>query len=106
MNNTSPFFLIPVAAGMVVIAVTSIVWHFSRSRSLVERWAAGNGYELLNAEYRNFFRGPFFWMTSKSQTVYHVEVRDQSGRIRSGWVRCGSWWSGLFSDQTEVRWEN
>jgi hypothetical protein len=27
------------------------------------------------------------------------------GGVRSGWVRCGSWWLGLLSDQVEVRWD-
>ena len=45
-------------------------------------------------------------VTAKPALVYYVKARDQQGNIRSGWVRCGSWWWGLWSDQTQVRWEN
>src|SRR5262249_35973173 len=53
---------------------------------------------------RNFFRGPFFWTSSKGQTVYRVTV-EVKGAVRTGWVRCGSWWLGLRSEQVEVRWD-
>ena len=91
---------------VVLIVVGSLVWHFSRSRSLLEQWATANGFQILDSEYRSFRRGPFFWTTSKSQTVYYVKVRDREGRTHSGWVRCGSWFLGLWSDRTEVRWDD
>ncbi len=91
---------------VMAVGIAAIAWHLSRSRSLLEEWAAENGYQILHSEYRNLFRGPFFWTSSKGQTVYYVKVRDSEGTIRTGWVRCGSWWLGLMSDKTEVRWED
>lgn len=93
-------------AAIVFLAIIAMVWHFSRSRSLLENWAAENGYRLLSSQYRNFSRGPFFWTTSKGQTVYRVTVQDRDGGTRSGWVRCGSWWGGLLSDKVQVRWDD
>ena len=98
----SPFLILL----FVGLGIAGLVWHFSRSRSLLEQWASENGYTILHREYRNLFRGPFFWTSSKTQTVYYVQVRDRDGNVRTGWVRCGSWWLGLMSDKTEVRWEN
>ena len=95
-----PFIII----GAVMIG--ALAWTFSRSRSILEQWAEANGFEIIHSEFRNFFRGPFFWTSSKGQTVYYVTVRDREGRERSGWVRCGGFWAGLFSDQAEVRWED
>ena len=91
---------------VIILAVIAMVWHFRRSRSLLEDWAAENGYRLLSSQYRNFSRGPFFWTTSKGQTVYRVTVQDRDGATRSGWVRCGSWWGGLLSDKVQVRWDD
>ena len=91
---------------VVVVGIGALAWHFFRSRSLLQQWAAENGYEILHSEYRTVFRGPFFWTTSKGQTVYYVKIRDRDGNERTGWVRCGGWWLGLMSDKTEVRWEN
>jgi len=90
----------------VVVGIAACAWHICRSRSLLQQWACENCYEILHSEYRNLFKGPFFWTTSKGQTVYYVKVRDPEGNVRTGWVRCGSWWLGLMSDKTEVRWEN
>jgi hypothetical protein len=90
---------------ILIVAIGSIAWHYSRSRAVLEQWAAQNGYQIVNSEYRTFRRGPFLWSTSKGQTVYYVEVYDQQGNRRSGWVRCGSWWMGLWNDQAEVRWD-
>jgi hypothetical protein len=99
-------FPLLVMLGIVVIAVLTTNWHFSRSRSVLEQWADQSGYEILHSEYRNFVKGPYFWTTSKGQTVYYVSVRDCHGNVRTGWVRCGGWFLGLMSDQAEVRWED
>ena len=78
--------------------------HISRSQKLLKDWANGNGYQFLSVEYRMFRKGPFVW-SGRGQTVYRVEVRDEQGVERKGWVRCGSWWAGVFSDKVEARWD-
>jgi len=90
---------------VLVLVVGSLVWTFHRSGSLIDAWAASEGYDLVRREYCALWRGPFFWTTSRNQTVYRVTVRLRGGSLRSGWVRCGSWWGGLLSDQVEVRWD-
>ena len=90
----------------VAVGVGLVVFHFSRSDALLRRWAEENGYRLLRQEYCWFFKGHFFWTSSRGQTVYYVVVEDPSGEVHRGWVRCGSWWFGLLSDKAEVRWED
>ena len=102
MNNTN---VIVFVVGGCALAACLLAWHFSRARSLLERWAKENGYEIVDRRYRHLLKGPFFWTSSRGQAVYHVTVRDRQGHTRSGWLRCGSWWGGMFSDKTEVRWE-
>ena|SRR6478736_415324 len=92
--------------GIAIFIFVTTIWHFSRSRSVLEQWADQSGYEILHSEYRNFARGPYFWTTSKGQTVYYVTVRDNRGHVRTGWVRCGGWFLGLMTDQAEVRWDD
>jgi hypothetical protein len=99
-------FHIIIGLAFLAFVFMSIHWHFSRSGSVLEKWAAENGYQIIHSEYCHFMRGPFFWTTSKGQTVYHVTVRTDSGKIRTGWVRCGGFFLGLFSDAAEVRWED
>ena len=89
----------------LVVVIGSVFWHNSRSISVLENWARENNFDILEREQRLWFKGPFFWTTSRGQTVYHVTVRDNNGAVRSGWVRCGGWFLGLMSDHAEVRWE-
>jgi hypothetical protein len=91
---------------MIGIAGFTLAWQSSRSQSLMTHWAAQHGYQILHYEYRTFRRGPFFWTTSKGQTVYYVEVLDTQGKRRNGWLRCGGRFLGLMSEQVEVRWES
>ena len=92
--------------GFAVVVVVMTVWSFSRGRTLLNRWAEVHGFEILHSECRTLCAGPFTWTSSRNQMVYFVRVRDHEGRERSGWVRCGSFWSGIASEKTEVRWKD
>lgn len=100
MMDQTVAILVVVSISGIIIAVTVI-----RSRAVLESWAAENGYELLTGGFRLFRRGPFFWTSSKGQTVHRVVVRTSEGQVMQGWVRCGSIWGVLFSDKVEVRWD-
>ena len=90
----------------VLGACLFLVWYFVRSRSLLQKWAAANGYEILHSECRELRRGPFLRTVSGKPAVYYVRVRSREGRERSGWVLCGSYWGGVLSGKTEVKWED
>ena len=98
--------LVAAAISVCLVIVGIVLWHSSRSRSILEQWAEKENYQILEKEYRIFRRGSFFWTSSKGQVVYYVKIRDSHGVIRSGLVRCGSWWAGVFSDKTEVKWNS
>lgn len=91
---------------LLLLLIGSIYWTSTRSRTIIENWAADNGYRLIDARAPFINRGPFFWTTSRGQTVYRVSVEDKSGQTRRGWGRCGNWLGGLLSDQIEVRWDD
>ena len=95
-----------VLAGGVLAIALGIALSVRRSAEVLRGWADAEGFELLHSEPRYLFRGPFSLTTEKGQTVYRVMVRDRSDRTRTGWVRCGHWFWGLSSDDTEVRWED
>lgn len=92
-------------AAFIGLAVLLFFAHFQRSDSILERWAAEEGVEILSAEYRWLARGPFFW-TSNKRSVYRVQVIDRRGRTRRGWVRVGGYWLGLLSDHADVIWDD
>lgn len=95
-----PLFIVAV----LLFGVGMLVWQSNRSHDIIALWAQENGYRILSQDFAPF-KGPFFWSSSRGQTVYHVVVADESGRQREGWVRCGSWWGGLLSSQVEVQWK-
>ena len=82
-------------AFFVILAVLMTAWHFSRAREILTRWAEENGYEIVSLERCWFWKGPFFFWSSKSQEVHYVTVRTQDGQLRRGWVRCGGWFWGF-----------
>lgn len=89
---------------MVAVVVGSLTWQSSRSNGLLQKWADANGYRIVERK-RAWMKGPFFWTGSDGQTVYRVVVDDGSAILRGAWVLCGSSMWGLWSDRTEVRWD-
>ena len=85
-------------------AAGGIYAYVSRSNYLLEKWADENRYQLLRVGHRMFRKGPFLW-SGRGQTVYRVRVQDERGNERRGWVRCGSWWLGVFTNKIEVKWD-
>lgn len=96
------FFIVLIFAA---IGIASIFWDFSRSDSLLNRWAASSGLRILECERRYLRRGGFFWTTSKGQVVFYVTVEDREGGVRHAYVRVGGHWLGLLSDRVDVRWD-
>ncbi len=97
-----------VLAGIAILGLVavSIMWPFWRSGDLIDRWAAAHGYRVVDRQYCWFWQGPFFFTTSKGQTVYRVTVELPDGGHRRGYVRCGGWWFGLLSERVDVRWDD
>jgi hypothetical protein len=109
MNNDTSNIILPIVVGSFAISlfVGSLWLVKSRSGAILQKWAKENGFEILWRKQKFLVTGPFKWWTnSRNQTIFHLGVRDQSGRERSAWVRCGSYIGGvIFSDQIEVRWD-
>jgi len=80
------------------------VIHFFRGRAALKRWAQEHGFQILKSQAVSSFAGSFTW--NHNLAIYFVQVRDQEGKTRDGWVRCGSFWLGVLSSKTEVRWKD
>jgi hypothetical protein len=92
---------------LVILAILGGYFYayFSRSKFLLEKWVNENRYQLLHAEYRSMRKRPFLW-SAKGQAVYRVEIRDEQGNNRKGWVRCGNWLLGVFANEVKVKWDD
>jgi hypothetical protein len=95
-----------IAATVLLLLVVYFVWFLRHSRLMLQRWATQNGFEIIHFELRWLFQGPFTGWSNKGQTVYRVKVRDRHGHERLGWILCGGIWSGLFSNQVRVEWDD
>lgn len=93
--------VIPVA---IVVGLLSRSWRNRRSHELIHKWAAENGYQVVSSSRCGYSCGPFTWSRGRAQTVYAVTIRDKAGELRSAWIRCGSTWKGLRSDEVTVGW--
>jgi hypothetical protein len=113
-NEISLFFALAVVGVVIAFFVCYMIWFELRSRAILSQWAWANEYTIVHLESKSFFtaplfkwnRGPFTWTSNLSQAVYSVRVRDREGRMRTGWVCCGAFWSGLLSNKVKVRWED
>jgi hypothetical protein len=95
-----------IAIFLIAVFIAVDCCRISRSRSILQKWAAWNGLQILSYK-RAFWTGVFNpFTTARSQVVFWVRVRDGAGHDRSGWVRCGSFWGGLARSQAEVKWES
>jgi hypothetical protein len=94
------------AAAVLSLLVGYFIWFFRRSRSLLRQWAKKNGFEIVHAKLCWLVQGPFTGLSNKGQTVYRIKVRDHHGQERLGWLLCGGIWSGLFSSQIRVEWDD
>jgi hypothetical protein len=105
MNNLG---LLPLCLVAIVLAACYGYRHHLKARALLQAWADANSFRILHATRRLTMPLGMFFTTSRSQVVYHVAVYDESRkRIRSGWVRLGTYWMGAMDgDAVEVRWEH
>ena len=87
--------VIPVVVGAALLAYFGLVMvhTYGRSRRMITRWAAENGFSLDRCEWH----GSVAW-------IWTVRVVDAQGRTKDGWVCCGGPLIGLLSDRPEVRW--
>jgi hypothetical protein len=92
----------------VVLSVAMFLAADNVGRHRLEGWARTHQYDIVSAERRLFFRGPFhFLRTAKGTEVYAITARDARGTVRSGYARCGGWIGGVwFNDSVTVEWDD
>ena len=113
VGGGSAFFVRPlhmfseknIIIGLIVVCwmALSTTWHWFRSRSILKQWAEAHGYELVKMSMAWTKGGPF-WLTTR-QEVYQIRVRDNRGRERRGWAKCGGAVLGFLVDKVEVKWD-
>ena len=95
---------------IVLVVVGGSMLQVKLNHAMLRKWAAKNGYTIIESEYGDssgrsgpFRTGPFttlFHSRGSDDGVYRVVVQEQAGTTRKGWVRLSS-----VPDQTDVRWD-
>ena len=71
------------------------------SRRRVRQWCRRQGYQLLKWRDAKLFEGPSTW------TLYHdryrIQVLDEDGRLRAGYLVYRRWWSR--AQRAQVLWD-
>jgi hypothetical protein len=100
MDNT----LILIFLICAVVAIVGWVWSAARVNKIVDTFARDHNLTVLNRNSPWFSLDPFVLFAGKTRLVYRLKVQDREGNIRHAMLRAGGRWSGLTSDEYEVKW--
>ena len=98
-------FLLILGPLAVALLVAQFVWRSRRKKTILENWAASQGFQLIECEERWLSRGPFFFTTARGQAVFRIVVQYPDGATATGWAKLGTWAFGLLSDAVNVSWD-
>lgn len=101
MRNEVAWLFLPLWAGLMLMWLH---YYYFAVPAALDRWAAEAGLRIVRKERRTFFKGPFFWTSSKSQIVYRVLFEGAKGELRPAWVRIGGYW-WMSTERIDVRWD-
>ena len=94
---------------LLIVLVPLVVWawkaYYARADRLIEEWAAENSFMLVSAERCKWiWSSPFRFKCIRGMEVYQVKTKSEStGKIRTGWVRVGSFWPALKVPAAEFK---
>ena len=92
-------------ASAFALAIWSVVRGEARATQMLEDWLRDNDFQLLQKSAPWIKDNPFFLGSNRSQKVFKITIRDKTGQIRQGWLRCGHALAGVAITQTEVKWD-
>ena len=105
MNLLFLFAFMIALAGVAALAIWSVMRDETRAAQMLNGWLRDNDFQLLQKSTPWIKDNPFFMSSNRSQKVFKVTVRDRTGQIRQGWLRCGHALAGVAVDQVEVKWD-
>ena len=79
----------------VSVIVIVLVLMYSRAQIILRTWADENGYKILSSIMRFLGRGPYKYTLLGKQWVFHVTIRTSDGTVKTGYIKCGSFFWGV-----------
>ncbi|MDG3002276.1 hypothetical protein [Paludisphaera mucosa] len=93
-----------VVLATILAILALIVWSARDVERRLRRWADEQGLTIVSQRLARFWRGPFFWKSTRTDYVYRLTVRDSDGRLAEGWARLPGLAVGPFGRWVQVRW--
>jgi hypothetical protein len=90
---------------MTAFALFAVWWMNARAESVLERWCAHTGFDLIERRYCLISSGPYALAALTGQWVYRVTIRNRAGRVRQGYVCVGNAVLGVLAEEVAVRWD-
>jgi len=96
------FCLVFLGLPSFLIIGNTLIFVAMRQRAVerLEQWAAAQHFAMIEFHYR-YFAHPW-WHWGARAAFFKVKLRDKDGKERCGWLRLGSYFRGLKSDESEV----
>jgi hypothetical protein len=98
------FGLVALVVSVVAFAWQAWLFQADRAEGMIRDWAQSERLVVVRYERRLLETGPYQVVTAADLPVYQVVVRN-SGRERTGWVRCGRFPWGILDPHLEVSWD-
>ena len=89
--------------GLLVI-IAAVIWYylrFDKAKGIILEWANTNSYEIVYLKYMWLF--PF---KIGIEMTYRIEIKDETGKMKKGYLTLGNIFTGLRNKNIGIRWDN
>lgn len=77
---------------------------YQRAVGRLDRWTAAHRLRLIRRRFWAWPAGPMAEAVKRAEPVFRIEVLDEDGIAKTGWVRCGRGVGGFGGDDVDVEW--
>ena len=90
---------------LVAAGAAFSLWSGAREQQRIRAWADSQAYAIVRMQYRRHFGGLLFWFPLVQRGSWFVEVEDEQGGRRCGWVHFGHWLFETPWGRLSVEWQ-
>jgi hypothetical protein len=94
-----------VLCSILLVFVAAYVFDYCQTRGRIQRWAEANSFRIHCLGYRWIFKRPFSYARLQGGTVYRIDMDDDQGQQRIGFIRCHGWLSLMPGARMQVIWD-
>jgi hypothetical protein len=89
--------IIAIVALIVIFIYISGTFKKNKSVSILEQAMEQENLELVEKKYELLEGGPFSGDVSFKQSIFRIKVKDENGKVGSGWACVGSYFLSVYT---------